>query len=134
MTEAKSPLTMSHHEAVAELNRVIADIRAAREHCHRTLRASLAALVSGDTLERTLLEVDRYAATLEEHFNELLELKLLHPAAWDASEGGHCTRAQREALAHLVTESLAMVFGVRRPDSPEEGQESGRASGVPRDL
>jgi hypothetical protein len=134
MTEAKSPLTMSHDEAVAKLNRVVADIFGAREQCHKTLHAALAELVSRDTLEQTLFEVDRYTATLEAHFNDLLELKLLHPAAWDASEGGRCTRAHQAALGQLVTELVAMVFGARRPDPPQDGQERERASGVPHGI
>jgi len=98
MTEAKSPLTMSHDEAVAELNRVVANIHAARERCHCTLRASLAALVPGDTVECTPLEVDLHRTTLEQHFNDLLELKLLHPATWDASEGVAARAPSRRRL------------------------------------
>lgn len=136
MTEAKSLLTLSHDEAVAELNRVIDRIHAAREHCHDDLHAALAGQVADDTLEHTLMVVDGYAASLEGHFNTLLELKLLHPAAWDASEGGRAARAHEAALAQLVTESLAMVFGLRWPGSPDvdsrSGQEVARTAAPPR--
>jgi hypothetical protein len=129
MTEAKSPLTLSHDEAVAELNQVIGCIHAARERCHDDLRATLAGQVADDTVEHTLMVVDGYAASLEAHFNTLLELKLLHPAAWDASEGGRSARAHEAALAELVTESLAMVFGLRWPGQPDDRSASERTSG-----
>lgn len=128
MTNARSPLTLSHDEAVAELNRVIGHIHAAREDCHGTLRASLAGHVGDETLERTVRLVDGYAAALEGHFNTLLELKLLHPAAWEASEGGRAARTQQAALAQLVTEALAMIFGLRRPGAPEGNPANGRAT------
>lgn len=85
--------------------------------------------MADETLEHTVLVVDGHAATLEAHFNTLLELKLLHPAAWDASEGGRSASAHEAALAQLLTESLAMVFGLRWPDQPDGRSASEPASG-----
>ena len=113
---------LTHHQTVSELNRVAADICAARAQCHRALRTALAGAVAGDTIERTLAEVDGFAATLEGHFNTLFQLKFLHPAAWEASEAGVYARVLEAAIDRVVAESMALVFGMGGGSATNEEQ------------
>lgn len=133
MTESESPLTLCHDATVAKMNRVIDCIHDARKHCHRDVRTALAGEVSDDTLEAVLMMIDGYAASLEGSFNVLIELKQIHPAAWDDSEAGRAAGAYEAEIAHVVTESLAKVFGLHSPGAPEvdseHRQETGRATG-----
>lgn len=119
MTEAESQLALSHDAAVAALNASIDRTRGAREHCHHQVRGALAGKVPTDTIEDILLMIDGFHASLEANFNMILALKVIHPAAWDASEGGISARAYEAEIERFVTESLATAFGLRSSGAPE---------------
>lgn len=122
-----NPLLLTHEEAVRRLNATIVQIHEARQVCHNRLDRA----VRGPDKERALAEAvsaaDAYGMGLELLFNTLVELKLLHPAAWDESEGGRAQRAMEEAIQQMVGDSLALVFGLGWPQSasPDEPDDAG---------
>lgn len=121
----ESPLTLTHAEAVRQLNATIVRIHDAREVCHRRLELAVRGPDKQRAISEALEAADNYGAGLEQLFNTLVELKLLHPAAWDESNGGKMQRAMETAIQQMVMDSLALVFGIGWPggDRSAGGQE-----------
>lgn len=115
--------TLSHAEAVRQLNATIVRIHQAREVCHRRLERAVLGPDKQRAIGEALEAADDYGRGLELLFNTLVELKLLHPAAWDESNGGKMQRAMETAIQQMVMDSLALVFGIGWPASaaPDEG-------------
>lgn len=102
--------TPSHADAVRRLDRAVAEIDEARAECLRGLRYAAEHCTGEDAFEYTAGAMDVFAMSLEQALNEIVELKLRHPAAWDASEGGRRQRAVRAEIDRVVRESLAILF------------------------
>lgn len=121
----ESPLTLSHAQAVRQLNATIVRIHEAREVCHRRLECAVRGPDKQRAVSEALEAADDYGRGLELLFNTLIELKMLHPAAWDESNGGKMQRAMETAIQQMVMESLALVFGIGWPgsDGSTGGQE-----------
>lgn len=122
----ESPLTLTHAEAVRKLNAVIVQIHEARSVCRRRLERSVRGPNKQRALRDALEAADDYGAALESLFNTLVELKVLHPAAWEESKGGRMQRTMEAAVQQMVAESLALVFGFGWPsvdDSPAGSKE-----------
>lgn len=120
----ESPLTLSHAEAVRRLNATIVRIHEAREVCHRRLERAVRGPDKQRAVSDALEAADDYGRGLELLFNTLVELKVLHPAAWDESNGGKMQRAMEAAIQEMVMDSLALVFGIGWP-----GGDGSRAGG-----
>lgn len=114
-----SPLQLTHQEAVRRLNATIVQIHEAREVCHGRLRMAVLGTDKQHAVHDALEAADDYGRGLEAMFNTLIELKLLHPAAWEESEGGRMQRTMEAAIQEMVAESLALVFGLRWPGQDE---------------
>lgn len=116
--------TLPHADAVRRLDRALAEMDAARAECHRSLRHAAEKYTGEEAFEHTADAVDVYAMSLEQALNAIVKLKLRHPAAWDASEGGRRQRAFRAEVDRVVRESLAILFvdGLRSTGANSVGE------------
>lgn len=117
MTESAAAHKPTHDEIVERLDRVIRDIDGAREHCHRRLHEALEAVAPQHLIATVDGVVHAYTCRVEGHFNDLIELKLMHPSAWDASEGGRRQYQFQSELNRLVVDSMALVLGFGWPET-----------------
>lgn len=119
MRKHAQPILLSHDEAVERLNLIVADAQRAREHCHAQLRRTLDDAGAPHLLGEMTAAVDTYGLALEAQLTDMIEIKLLHPAAWHVSEGERQQRVADHALRQMVADSLALVLGLRWPRSAE---------------
>ncbi len=115
MTEARPPLPLSRVEAIAELNRVIAELDEMTLNCRERLWCCLVDVACRDTVRAVMSQFDEYHTSLSRRVPELAELKVRYPEAWDLSAGGKRDREVQALRAWLAAGTFETSVGRLRP-------------------
>lgn len=115
VTDTSSPLPLSRAEAIAELNRLIAELDQLARDRRERLWCWLVDVACRDTIRSVMSEFDGYETSLRRRVPDLAELKVRYPEAWDLSEGGKRDRENRALRAWLLAGIFEQHFGPLRP-------------------
>lgn len=109
--------TLTHAQAVAQLNALIVEMKHARERCRARLEDALNSLPPAARIDLALYVADDYVHELLKFIDAMEVIKDAHPKAWGESEPGQEDLRQQRQMHRMILDAAVMALGGRWPGS-----------------
>jgi D-serine deaminase-like pyridoxal phosphate-dependent protein len=116
-TQQTRSRTLTHEQAVKELNALMAKMKEARELCGARLDDAFTAAQPTDRTDAALWAADKYARDLVLIVDEMDKLRQTYPRAWRESEAGQAERHNQQLMQQAILDAAIMALGGRWPNS-----------------